>query len=126
MRLPDDLPQDCLVMVVFRQKQQREADVWKALLEPMTNLEIFEVTYIRRVLRPLAGYAAWGMRHGITSERDRAHTIVAFGLQNSMAETLHGDPDRPIVVRVTGGLVVASVQGRPALDAAEMLLAAAA
>lgn len=125
MRLPHDLPTDCIVLMVFRQRQQREADAWKATLAPMTDLPVFEVTYIRSLLRPLARYAEWGMRHGIVADSDRAHTIVVFGIQRRLARQLDGDPDRPIVVRVHNGVVAGRAQGRPDPAAARMLLSAA-
>lgn len=71
-----------IVLVAFKQRQQREVNTWLAALGVMRreagNLEVYEIPTLHRGWTPLRGWIDGGMRSGIPDRATREATITVY------------------------------------------------
>jgi len=71
-----------IVLVAFRQRQQREVNSWLPALGVMRreagNVEVYEIPTLHRGWTPLRGWIDGGMRSGIPDRSTREATITVY------------------------------------------------
>ena len=71
-----------VVLVAFKQRQQREVNAWLPALSAMRreagNLEVYEIPTLHRGWTPLRGWIDGGMRSGIPDRSTREATITVY------------------------------------------------
>jgi len=82
-RLPGSLEGDLnLLLLAFRQWQQRDVDTWLPLASHLEaefiGFRSYELPVISRVYRPMAGFIDGGMRAGIPDPAVRDSTITLY------------------------------------------------
>lgn len=114
-----------IVLVAFRQRQQREVNSWLPALGVMRreagNVEVYEIPTLHRGWTPLRGWIDGGMRSGIPDRSTREATITvyinktpfkaALGITSeSRIHVLLLDRDGRVVHREIGSATPAGVQ----------------
>lgn len=71
-----------IVLVAFKQRQQREVNSWLPALGAMRreagNVEVYEIPTLHRGWTPLRGWIDGGMRSGIPDRSTREATITVY------------------------------------------------
>ena len=129
-RRPLELPADFagernVVLVAFKQRQQREVNSWLPALGSMRkeagNVEVYEIPTLNRGWIPLRGWIDGGMRSGIPDRSTREATITvyinktpfksALGITSeSRIHLLLLDAEGRVVHRELGSATPASIQ----------------
>ena len=83
MELPADFAGERnIVLVAFKQRQQREVNSWLPALGAMRreagNVEVYEIPTLHRGWTPLRGWIDGGMRSGIPDRATREATITVY------------------------------------------------
>jgi hypothetical protein len=114
-----------VVLVAFKQRQQREVNSWLPALGAMRkeagNVEVYEIPTLHRGWTPLRGWIDGGMRSGIPDRATREATITvyinkapfkaALGITSeSRIHVLLLDRDGRVVHRELGSATPAGVQ----------------
>ncbi len=114
-----------VVLVAFKQRQQRDVNTWLPALGAMRqaagNVEVYEIPTLHRGWTPLRGWIDGGMRSGIPDRSTREATITvyinkgpfkaALGITSeSRIHVLLLDGDGRVVHRELGAATPAAVQ----------------
>ncbi len=81
-----------IVLVAFRQRQQREVDTWMpeltALRAANQGLQVYEIPTLSSGWTPLRGWIDGGMARGITDQQVREVTVTLYIRKGPFKETL--------------------------------------
>lgn len=79
MRIPEDLPDPCVLLLAFRQGQQSDIDAWITTLEAAGIDALFELPMLGAKWRPFRAVIDGGMASNIADEVVRDRTITVYG-----------------------------------------------
>lgn len=104
--LPDDLPADpCVVVLAFRQRQQRDVDAW---VEALPGTPVIEVPLLGTPWRMVRGWIEGGMAGG-TPDEVQGRVWCAYGSLKQVLGEMGEEGHRSsltAVVRRTGEVLV--------------------
>lgn len=118
LRLPTDLAGERnVVIVAFRQRQQRDVNTWipalKALQREDLGLEIYEIPTLGRGWIPLRGWIDGGMASGITDRETREATVTVYLAKGPFKEALgiRGEGEIELLLMGRDGVVQYRARG---------------
>lgn len=79
VRIPQDLPDPSVLLLAFRQGQQRDIDAWIATLGAASVDAVFELPMLGAKWRPFRSVIDGGMAANIADRAVREHTITVYG-----------------------------------------------
>ncbi len=121
-----------LLLVAFRQWQQKDVDTWVPLGEELADsiegFRVYELPVIPQAYRPVSGFIDGGMRGGIPDLDVRAATITLYINRRQFLEDLEIPDVRSIVpmLVVPSGEILWRASGRLTPDAEAELRAVVA
>ena len=110
--MPDDLPADpCVVVLAFRQRQQRDVDAW---VEALPDTAVVEVPLLGPAWRAVRGWIEGGMAGG-TPEEVRSRVWCAYAPLKRVLADLGEQGHRSVVAAVVrrSGEVLVLFRGPP-------------
>lgn len=110
--LPDDLPTDpCVVVLAFRQRQQRDVDAW---VEALPDATVIEVPLLGTGWRMVRGWIEGGMAGG-TPEDVQGRVWCAYGSLKHVLAEMGQEGHRSSVTAVVrrSGEVLVLFRGEP-------------
>jgi hypothetical protein len=126
--LPDTLAGDRnLLLIAFRQWQQRDVDTWvplaEALAAEIAGFRAYELPVISRAYRTVSGFIDGGMRGGIPDPQVRDATITLYLNRRQFLHDLRIPSVRaivPMLVTPTGEILWRTTGRRTAGDEASL------
>lgn len=106
VRIPQDLPDPCVLLLAFKQGQQSDIDTWIATLEQAGVDVLFELPMLGAKWRPFRAVIDGGMASNITDQVVRDRTITVYGQIGPVEQALGlQNRDQVYAVVVSGGHV---------------------
>jgi len=104
LRLPDDFGDRTVVLVAFKQRQQRDVNTWLPLLDSLRAvdpaLEVYEIPTLSNGWTPLRWWIDGGMSRGIKDRAVREATVTLYINKRPFKDALEIASDDSIHVLV--------------------------
>lgn len=123
VRIPEDLPDPCVLLLAFKQGQQSDIDAWIAALEAAGVDALFELPMLGAKWRPFRTVIDGGMAANIADGAVRERTITVYGQIGPVEQALELPNRAQVYAVVISAGQVQCIQAGPPHDTQDVVTA---